>query len=67
MVAGEGGRGQAALGTRLAADIYGATVVREGVQDHNDNVTRFVWLARREPASKTRGGCPAPLRQRRWG
>ncbi len=45
VVAAEGVRGQAALGTRLAADIYGATVVREGVQDHNDNVTRFVWLA----------------------
>jgi prephenate dehydratase len=45
MVAAGRVRGQAALGTRLAADIYGATVVREGVQDHNDNVTRFVWLA----------------------
>jgi prephenate dehydratase len=45
MVATGGVRGQAALGTRLAADIYGATVVREGVQDHDDNVTRFVWLA----------------------
>ncbi len=45
VVATEGVRGQAALGTRLAADIYGATVVREGVQDHDDNVTRFVWLS----------------------
>ncbi len=25
--------------------LYGATVVREGVQDRDDNVTRFVWLA----------------------
>jgi prephenate dehydratase len=49
IVASGGVQGQAALGTRLAADIYGATVVREGVQDHDDNVTRFVWLARREP------------------
>ncbi len=49
-VAGAGVRGQAALGTRLAAEIYGATVVREGVQDNDDNVTRFVWLARREPS-----------------
>jgi prephenate dehydratase len=48
VVASGGVRGEAALGTRLAADIYGATVVREGVQDHDDNVTRFVWLARRE-------------------
>ncbi len=45
LVAAEGVRGRAALGTRLAAEIYGATVVREGVQDHDDNVTRFVWLA----------------------
>jgi prephenate dehydratase len=53
LVATERRRGQAALGTRLAADIYGATVVREGVQDRDDNVTRFVWLARIEsPPSK---------------
>ncbi|HWY19254.1 MAG TPA: prephenate dehydratase [Solirubrobacteraceae bacterium] len=38
-------RGQAALGTALAAEIYGATVLREGVQDRHDNETRFVWLA----------------------
>lgn len=38
--------GQAALGTRLAAEIYGGTVIRDGVQDRDDNVTRFVWLAR---------------------
>jgi prephenate dehydratase len=37
--------GRAALGTRLAAEIYGGTVVREGVQDRDDNETRFVWLA----------------------
>jgi len=37
--------GWAALGTRLAAEIYGGTVVREGVQDRDDNETRFVWLA----------------------
>lgn len=37
---------QAALGTVLAAKIYGATVLREGVQDRDDNETRFVWLAR---------------------
>jgi prephenate dehydratase len=39
-------RGQAALGTALAARIYGGTVIREGVQDRDDNETRFVWLAR---------------------
>lgn len=45
-VTSEGRRGQAALGTVLAAEIYRGTVVREGVQDRDDNETRFVWLAR---------------------
>ncbi len=36
----------AALGTVLAAEIYGAAVLREGVEDRGDNETRFVWLAR---------------------
>ncbi|HWX45513.1 MAG TPA: prephenate dehydratase domain-containing protein [Solirubrobacteraceae bacterium] len=52
-------RGRAALGTSLAAEIYGGTVLREGVQDRDDNVTRFVWLARIErpvaPATRTTG------------
>jgi prephenate dehydratase len=38
--------GQAALGTQLAARIYGGVVLREAVQDRDDNVTRFVWLSR---------------------
>ena len=46
MVAESGRRDQAALGTVLAAKIYGASVLREGVQDRDDNATRFVWLAR---------------------
>jgi prephenate dehydratase len=45
-VVSEGRRGQAALGTTLAAEIYGGTVIREGVQDRDDNETRFVWLGR---------------------
>jgi prephenate dehydratase len=45
-VASEGRRGQAALGTALAAEIYGATVIRAGVEDRDDNETRFVWLGR---------------------
>jgi prephenate dehydratase len=53
LVSTAGVPGQAALGTRLAAEIYGGTVLREGVQDRDDNITRFVWLARTSPA---RGG-----------
>jgi prephenate dehydratase len=43
-VLASGEPGRAALGTKLAADIYGGTVVREGVQDRDDNETRFVYL-----------------------
>jgi prephenate dehydratase len=37
----------AALGNRLAAELYGCEVLRSGVEDLADNETRFVWLARR--------------------
>jgi prephenate dehydratase len=50
----DGDPSRAALGTALAASIYGGTVVREGVQDRDDNETRFVWLAARG------GGAPDP-------
>lgn len=36
----------AAIGTRLAAELYRCTVIRDGIQDRADNETRFVWLAR---------------------
>jgi prephenate dehydratase len=53
-----GGRaGEASLGTLLAAKIYGGTVIREAVEDREDNETRFVWLARAGAE-----GEPAPLR-----
>jgi prephenate dehydratase len=50
--------GHAALGTTLAAEIYGGTLLREGVQDRDDNETRFVWLAR--PGE----GAPTPASSR---
>ena len=37
--------GTAALGTTLAAKLYGLEVIAENVQDHSDNTTRFVVLA----------------------
>lgn len=46
LVANGSDRGLAALGTQLAAEIYGAVVLRADVQDRDDNATRFVWLAR---------------------
>ena len=45
-----------ALGAASAARIYGCVVLREGVEDTPDNVTRFVWIA---PAgTKPAGGGP---------
>jgi prephenate dehydratase len=35
----------AALGAESAAGLYGAAVIRAGVEDETDNVTRFVWVA----------------------
>jgi prephenate dehydratase len=41
----------AALGPRLAADLYGCDVLAENVEDRSDNSTRFVWLAREGAAA----------------
>jgi prephenate dehydratase len=35
----------AALGAESAAQLYGAAVLRHGVEDEADNITRFVWVA----------------------
>ena len=35
----------AAIGPRLAADLYGGAVLAERIEDFPDNLTRFVWLA----------------------
>jgi prephenate dehydratase len=44
----------AALGNRLAAELYGCVVLRAGVEDVPDNETRFVWLAPAGGAGKLR-------------
>jgi prephenate dehydratase len=43
----------AALGAASAARIYGSVVLREGVEDEPDNLTRFVWIA---PAGERASG-----------
>lgn len=41
----ESSRPWAALGARAAAVLYGCELLQEGVEDQDDNVTRFVWIA----------------------
>src|SRR4051795_6849741 len=41
----ESARPWAALGARAAAALYGCELLVEGVEDQDDNVTRFVWIA----------------------
>ncbi|HEX6228870.1 MAG TPA: prephenate dehydratase [Solirubrobacterales bacterium] len=41
----ESARPWAAIGARSAAQLYGCEIIREGVEDEADNVTRFVWIA----------------------
>jgi prephenate dehydratase len=41
----ESTRPWAALGARAAAALYGCELLLEGVEDQDDNVTRFVWIA----------------------
>jgi prephenate dehydratase len=49
----------AAIGPRLAAELYGATVLRAGVEDAAGNATRFVWLARAGEAAGAVAGAVA--------
>jgi prephenate dehydratase len=44
-MASESPRPWAAVGSRAAATLYGCQILREGIQDEENNVTRFVWLA----------------------
>jgi prephenate dehydratase len=46
MVAKSGDRTMAAISSSLAAETYGLKVLRKNVQDHDNNVTRFLVMAR---------------------
>src|SRR4051794_29109021 len=57
----------AALGAESAAELYGAAVLRQGVEDETDNITRFVWVAPEgtvpSGAPRRTGGCCPPRPQ----
>jgi prephenate dehydratase len=48
----------AAIGSRHAAELYGAVVLAEAIEDDEDNATRFAWIARREGAGAAPAGRP---------
>jgi prephenate dehydratase len=46
----------AAIGSRAAAELYDCQILREGIQDEADNITRFVWIAPAGTAPGEGGG-----------
>lgn len=65
-IAGESSEPVAALGSRLAAQLYGCDLLAEAVEDRDDNLTRFVWLAREADAHEPPDG-PAKTSIVFWG
>ena len=55
LVSESGDRTMAALAPRLAADLYGLSIVAENVEDTESNVTRFVVLSREEKKAERDG------------
>jgi prephenate dehydratase len=56
-----------ALGSRLSAELYGCQVLAADVEDHPDNLTRFVWLARAGEAEPPATGSHAKTSVVFWG
>src|SRR4051794_12828577 len=52
----------AAIGTRHAAELYGAAILAEGIEDDEDNATRFAWIARREAEPADLPDSPVPTK-----
>ncbi|MFA6489094.1 MAG: prephenate dehydratase [Candidatus Micrarchaeia archaeon] len=52
MLANERPRAAAAIASKLCAELYGLDVLKENIEDHESNSTRFVVLAREKPEKK---------------
>jgi prephenate dehydratase len=51
-----GDKTRAAIATRLAAEIYGLTILAEDIEDESHNTTRFIVLAREPKWAKSGSG-----------
>ncbi|MGB7978354.1 MAG: prephenate dehydratase domain-containing protein [Chlamydiales bacterium] len=56
-VARLGDRSLGAIANRAAAAIYGLEIVKEGIQDHKDNYTRFFLISKQESKGKKGSFC----------
>jgi prephenate dehydratase len=56
MIAESGDQTQAALASRMAADIYGLDILAENVEDEAHNTTRFVILSREAKRAPVKNG-----------
>jgi prephenate dehydratase len=57
----ESSRPWAAIWSRSAAELYGCTIVSEGIEDEATNVTRFVWIAPAGTESQGTGAAKTSL------
>lgn len=57
----------AAIGSRFAADLYGCTILAEAIEDHAQNVTRFVWLAHCDAVDESPAGAGLKTSVVFWG
>jgi prephenate dehydratase len=57
----------AALGNRLAAQLYGCEVILDGVEDAAGNATRFIWVAPRSSTPSPQDETPTKTSLVFWG
>ncbi len=52
MIANDKPKASAAIASRLCAELYGLNIVKENIEDHESNSTRFVVLSREKAVTK---------------